>query len=102
MTTKPVKLTDSELTKALASLPGWSLAGGKLHRDYLFHDFVAAFGFMAGAALVAERMDHSPEWFNSWNAVRVDLSTHDAGGITALDVKLAGAMEELAKRQPGK
>lgn len=57
---------------------------------------------MASAALVAERMDHSPEWFNSWNAVRIDLSTHDAGGITALDVKLAAAMEELAKRQPRK
>jgi 4a-hydroxytetrahydrobiopterin dehydratase len=102
VTTKPVKLSESELNLELANLPGWSLESGKLHRDYLFLDFVAAFGFMTGAALVAERMDHSPEWFNSWNAVRVDLSTHDAGGISALDVKLAVAMEELAKRQPRK
>ncbi len=102
MTNKPVKLSESELAQELANLPGWKLERAKLHREYLFLDFVAAFGFMASAALVAERMDHSPEWFNSWNAVRIDLSTHDAGGITALDVKLAAAMEELAKRQPRK
>lgn len=95
---KPSKLTDTELQEGLSQLPGWSLQAGKLHREYAFTDFVAAFGFMASAALVAQAMDHHPEWFNVWNKVRIDLTTHDAGGITALDVKLAQAMEQLAKR----
>ena len=86
---------------ALSKLPGWKLEGGKLHREYKFVDFVAAFGFMTGAALVAQSMDHHPEWFNVWNTVRIELATHDAGGITALDVKLALSMEELAGRQLG-
>jgi 4a-hydroxytetrahydrobiopterin dehydratase len=97
-TPSPVKLSETEIATALSKLSGWTLAGGKLHREYKFADFVAAFGFMTGAALVAQGMDHHPEWFNVWNAVRVDLSTHDAGGITALDVKLAHSMEELASR----
>jgi 4a-hydroxytetrahydrobiopterin dehydratase len=95
---RPAKLTETEIATALKELPGWKLEGGKLHREYKFADFVAAFGFMTGAALVAQAMDHHPEWFNVWNTVRVDLATHDAGGITALDVKLAHAMEELASR----
>jgi len=99
--TRPVPLHEPELARALAKLPGWRLEAGKLHRDYQFADFVAAFGFMAGAALVAQGMDHHPEWSNVWNRVRIDLTTHDAGGITAQDVKLAEAMEELAARQPG-
>ena len=90
------KLDDEELAKRLTQLPGWALQGGKLHREYKFGDFVEAFGFMAGAALVAERMNHHPEWFNVWNTVRVDLTTHDAGGITARDFELAAAMEHLA------
>ena len=102
-TTRPTKLSDSEIATALAQLPPstWTVAQGKLHREYRFTDFIAAFGFMTGAALVAQAMDHHPEWFNVWNTVRVDLSTHDAGGITALDFKLASAMEDLAARQPG-
>ncbi len=100
-TPNPVKLSETEIATALSKLPGWTLAGGKLHREYKFADFVAAFGFMTGAALVAQGMDHHPEWFNVWNTVRVDLSTHDAGGITALDVKLAHAMEALASRLAG-
>ena len=100
-TPSPVKLSEPEIATALSKLPGWTLAGGKLHREYKFADFVAAFGFMTGAALVAQGMDHHPEWFNVWNTVRVDLSTHDAGGITALDVKLAQAMEALASRLAG-
>ena len=94
----PMKLSETEIATALSKLPGWTLAGGKLHRDYKFADFVAAFAFMTGAALVAQAMDHHPEWFNVWNTVRVDLATHDAGGITALDVKLAQSMEKLASR----
>jgi 4a-hydroxytetrahydrobiopterin dehydratase len=77
----------------VSKLPGWKVEHGKLHREYAFVDFVAAFAFMSGAALVAQAMDHHPEWFNVWNKVRIDLATHDAGGITALDVKLAHSME---------
>src|SRR5512134_2946943 len=99
---RPVKLTDDELRAEMSKLPEWTLEGKKLHREYLFTDFVTAFGFMASAALVAQSMDHHPEWFNVWNKVRVDLTTHDAGGITSLDVKLAQTMDELARRQPMK
>jgi 4a-hydroxytetrahydrobiopterin dehydratase len=99
-TPRPVKLSETEIATELSKLPSWKLADGKLHREYKFADFVAAFGFMTGAALIAQAMDHHPEWFNVWNTVRVDLSTHDAGGVTALDVKLAHSMEELAGRQP--
>jgi 4a-hydroxytetrahydrobiopterin dehydratase len=99
---KRARSSEAEIATALSTLPQWKVEGGKLHREYEFADFVAAFGFMAGAALVAQAMDHHPEWFNVWNKVRVDLATHDAGGITALDVKLAHAMEELADRQSAK
>ena len=102
MATRPVKLSESGIGAALSKLPGWKLKAGKLHREYKFVDFVTAFGFMTGAALVAQSLDHHPEWFNVWNKVRIDLATHDAGGVTALDVKLAHAMEELAGRQLGK
>jgi 4a-hydroxytetrahydrobiopterin dehydratase len=103
-TTRPAKLSDAEISAALAELPPstWTVAQGKLHREYRFADFIAAFGFMTGAALVAQSMDHHPEWFNVWNTVRVDLATHDAGGITALDFMLAREMEGLAARQPRK
>jgi 4a-hydroxytetrahydrobiopterin dehydratase len=99
---KAVKLSQAKIEAALSKLPGWKLKGGKLHREYKFADFVAAFGFMSGAALVAQGMDHHPEWFNVWNKVHIDLATHDAGGVTALDVKLAHSMEELAARHLGK
>jgi 4a-hydroxytetrahydrobiopterin dehydratase len=90
------KLTDAEIQRELATTPGWALAAGKLQRTFQFRDFVAAFGFMASAALVAERMNHHPEWFNVYRTVRVDLATHDAGGITALDFELARAMNAIA------
>ena len=94
------KLTDAEIADGLARLNAglevpWQLAAGKLHKGFRFPDFVAAFGFMTRAALVAERMDHHPEWRNVYNRVEVDLSTHDAGGLTALDFELARRMEEL-------
>ena len=95
-TPRPIKLGEPEVAVALSRLNGWKLQGGKLHREYEFADFVGAFGFMSGAALVAQAMDHHPEWFNVWNKVHVDLTTHDAGGVTALDVKLAQSMEDLA------
>lgn len=90
------KLGQEAIDEALASLEGWSLESGKLHREFQFEDFVAAFGFMAAAALAAESMNHHPEWFNVYNRVVVDLTTHDAGGITELDLRLARRMEKLA------
>jgi 4a-hydroxytetrahydrobiopterin dehydratase len=98
----PVKLSDQELALELTKLRAWKVEGDKLRREYVFADFVSAFGFMASAALVAQALDHHPEWTNIWNKVRIDLTTHDAAGITGLDVKLAHAMEELAQRQPPK
>lgn len=102
---RPPKLSDSELNRALQGLPGWSLAGGKLQREFSFRDFNAAFGFMARVALLAEQMNHHPEWSNVWNRVRVELTTHDAGGLTSLDVELArriGAIAEEAGAAPGR
>ena len=90
------KLSDAEVTAALEGLAGWSRDGDKLLREYRFPDFVAAFGFMAAAALVAERMNHHPEWFNVYGTVRVHLATHDAGGITSNDLELARAMDAIA------
>jgi 4a-hydroxytetrahydrobiopterin dehydratase len=88
------KLTDAEVKQRLP--PSWTVREGKLHREFKFADFTRAFGFMASCALVAERMNHHPEWFNVWNKVVVDLATHDAGGITQKDFDLAKAMDELA------
>ena len=90
------KLDADEVARRLTELAGWTVRDGKLHREYRFRDFVAAFGFMASVALVAERMNHHPEWFNVWSTVRVDLATHDAGGITAKDFALAAEMDRLA------
>lgn len=98
----PVKLSDDEIQAALTKIPAWHLENGKLHREYKFVNFVGAFSFMTSVALTAQELDHHPEWYNVWNTVRVDLATHDAGGITALDVKLAFAMEEMAERQLAK
>ena len=95
---RPAKLTDADVTARLKTLPGWSLEGGKLHKAFAFKDFVEAWSFMSATALVAEAMGHHPEWSNVWNRVTVDLSTHDAGGITALDFDLAARMETLAGR----
>lgn len=92
-------LTREALDKALAALPGWKMAEGRnaVAKTYVFADFVAAFGFMAKTALVAERMDHHPEWTNVYKSVAVTLTTHDAGGVTQKDIALAKAMEEFAR-----
>jgi 4a-hydroxytetrahydrobiopterin dehydratase len=95
---KMPKLTEKEVATALEALPGWSLLAGKLHREYRFPDFVHAFGFMATAAIAIEKRDHHPEWFNVWNQVRIDLTTHDSGGVTQKDVELAGVLEAIAQR----
>lgn len=92
------KLTPEQIDAAIAKLPGWSLAAGKLHREYKFPDFAHAFGFMATAAPLIERLNHHPEWSNVYNSVTVDLSTHDVGGITEYDVKLAETLEGIARK----
>ena len=90
------KLTDTELNANLAELSGWTVENGKLHKQFQFNSFVEAFGFMASVALVVESMNHHPEWFNVYNRVRIDLMTHDADGISALDFELAKKVDELA------
>jgi 4a-hydroxytetrahydrobiopterin dehydratase len=84
---------------ALKDLPGWRAADGRdaIVRSYRFADFNAAFGFMTRVALMAEKLDHHPEWFNVYNRVDVTLATHDAEGVTELDVRLAKFMDEAAK-----
>ncbi|MCP5058560.1 MAG: 4a-hydroxytetrahydrobiopterin dehydratase [bacterium] len=89
-------LPEAELRNALDSLEGWRVQAGKLHKEFQFADFNQAFGFMTRVALVAEQQSHHPEWFNVWNRVVVDLTTHDADGITASDIELAKEMNRLA------
>jgi 4a-hydroxytetrahydrobiopterin dehydratase len=98
MATKPKKLTEPQIDRALAKLRGWKVQRGKLHKDYRFEDFLHAFGFMQTASIAIEAMNHHPEWFNVYNKVSVDLVTHDAGGITQRDVELAGRLESLAEK----
>jgi 4a-hydroxytetrahydrobiopterin dehydratase len=93
---RPTKLDDAEIRERLKSLPHWSFEAGKLHREFRFQDFSQAFGFMARVALVAERLDHHPDWSNVWSRVVVNLNTHDAGGVTTLDFELARAMDGIA------
>lgn len=95
------KLTGKQIEKAMAGLPGWSLASGKLHREYKFADFVHAFGFMATAAIAIEARNHHPEWSNVYNRVTVDLTTHDAKGITKKDTELAALLESIASKLLG-
>ncbi|SFX48648.1 4a-hydroxytetrahydrobiopterin dehydratase [Marinospirillum alkaliphilum] len=85
-----------ELQDFLHQYPQWFVQDGRLHREYQFSGFVQAFGFMTRAALLAEAMNHHPDWSNSYNRVRIDLITHASGGITRLDMELAGKMEALA------
>jgi len=92
----PAQLSQDQVSAALKDLPGWSVRDGKLHRDFKFKDFSAAFAFMTRVGLAAEKMDHHPDWSNSWNKVTVDLVTHSAGGITDNDINLARKISELA------
>ena len=93
--TRPTKIGAAA---ALKDRPGWSAVEARdaIRRSYRFKDFNAAFGFMSRAALMAEKLDHHPEWFNVYNRVEVTLATHDADGVTALDVQLARFMDEAA------
>lgn len=92
------KLSELDLEAAVETLPGWTIKNEKLHREYKFPDFTHAFGFMAMAAVGIEKMNHHPEWSNVYNRVSVDLTTHDSGGITESDVKLAGLLERIAQK----
>lgn len=89
-------LTDTEI---MSQLSGWSIVQGRsaITKSFKFKNFGQAFGFMTEAALVAEKMDHHPEWFNVYSRVDVTLTTHSAGGITELDLRLAKAMDSIAK-----
>lgn len=95
---RPSKLSGDERKQALAKLSGWSEVSGRdaITKKFVFRNFSEAFGFMTRAALTAEKIDHHPEWFNVYKTVEVTLSTHDAGGLTELDIKLAAAMDKIA------
>ena len=89
------KLSPEAVRERLESRPGWALEDGKLSRKVVFSDFVDAFGFMASVALLAEGMNHHPEWSNVYNRVKIQLTTHDAGGISELDFELAEKIDAL-------
>jgi 4a-hydroxytetrahydrobiopterin dehydratase len=91
----PVKLSEDQIKIELKNLNGWLLKAGKLHKDFVFSDFIEAFGFMTRASLHIEKMNHHPEWFNVYNKIGVDLTTHDAGGITQNDINLARILNSL-------
>ena len=95
-----MNLTSTEISTLLQALPDWrheTERGGLIAREFKFHDFAQAFGFMAQIAVIAESRNHHPEWFNVYNRVQVTLTTHDAGGLSQRDVKMATAMDALLK-----
>jgi 4a-hydroxytetrahydrobiopterin dehydratase len=87
------KLSGNELAEIVRNLSGWELKDGKLQKSLKFSNFIEAFGFMTRIALEAEKINHHPEWSNVYNTVTVKLSTHDAGGITDYDIKLANIID---------
>lgn len=91
----PTKLTDTQIQEQLPSISGWAVENGKLHRELKFDTFIEAFGFMSKVAIHAEKMNHHPEWFNVYNTVKIDLATHDVGGISELDFQLAETINSL-------
>lgn len=93
-----VRLSDSEIRSRLASLPEWELRDQALRRELRFRDFVEAFGFMTSIALIAERMNHHPEWDNVYNKVTIRLTTHDAGGVSEKDFTLASEISGAYQR----
>jgi 4a-hydroxytetrahydrobiopterin dehydratase len=92
------RLTKDDVEALLADLPGWTLSGEQLHRRFAFADFSTAIGFMVRVALACEQLDHHPNWYNVYNRVDVQLWTHNAGGVTALDLRLAQRMNEIAAK----
>ncbi len=97
MADRPALLSDEELRRWLAEHGDWEVVDAKLHRELRLGSFVEAFGLMAQVALVAEKLDHHPEWSNVYATVVVDLTTHDVGGLTALDLQLAEAVDAAAR-----
>jgi 4a-hydroxytetrahydrobiopterin dehydratase len=91
------KLSQTERDALAGTLPGWSVtdAGNAIHRSFAFKDFSEAWSFMSRVALLAEKQDHHPDWSNSWNKVEITLSSHDAGGLTSRDIRLARAIDAL-------
>src|SRR4030065_1324639 len=89
------KKTEQEISNDIGALRGWSLVNGKLHKEFKFRSFVEAFGFMTKVALIAEGMNHHPEWFNVYNKVTIDLTTHDIGGISNYDFEFASKIDGL-------
>ena len=90
------KLTTSQIENQISDLSGWTVQDEKLHKQYQFNSFVEAFGFMSSVALVAESMNHHPNWSNVYNRVTIDLNTHDSGGISSLDFEFAKRADEIA------
>jgi 4a-hydroxytetrahydrobiopterin dehydratase len=90
-----MRLDPEEVDEKLKNLKGWTVVNKKLHKDFEFSDFIQAFGFMTRAAMHIEKMNHHPEWFNVYNKVTIDLTTHDAGGITENDINLAKILNSL-------
>ena len=91
------RLSEAEIARELGGLPGWELLDGKLRREFTFPDFARAFGFMTGVALIAEAMDHHPEWSNVYNRVTISLVTHDLGGVGTPDVEFARRVDALPR-----
>jgi len=91
-----VRLSQEDIDEELKSLPGWSVVNEKLHKEFQFDNFNQAFGFMTRSAMEIEKMNHHPEWFNVYNKITIELTTHDAGGITKNDVNLAKILNSLA------
>jgi 4a-hydroxytetrahydrobiopterin dehydratase len=89
------RLSPEQIDALPQTLQQWSVVNGKLHRELRFADFNEAFGFMSRVALVAETLGHHPEWFNVWNKVVIDLTTHDAGGLSTLDLEMAQRIDAL-------
>jgi 4a-hydroxytetrahydrobiopterin dehydratase len=92
---RPTKLEENDINARLDPLTNWQLKDGKMHAEFKFANFVEAFAFMTRVALIAERMNHHPEWFNVYSTVRIDLTTHEAGGISDYDFELAEAIDKL-------
>ncbi|MCH9658642.1 4a-hydroxytetrahydrobiopterin dehydratase [archaeon] len=90
-----MRLSQADIDEKLKSLPGWSVVNEKLHKEFQFDSFNQAFGFMTRAAMEIEKMNHHPEWFNVYNRITIELTTHDAGGITNNDVSLARTLNSL-------
>ena len=95
MASRPELLDDTALAAAVADLAGWEITNGRLGRTFRFGDFSEAWAFMSRVALIAEQLGHHPDWSNVWSTVRIDLVTHDRGGITTLDVEFARRVDAL-------